>query len=75
MNVSLRVLASSVVILSLSACASTQRTVSTYSPAYPETRLVQDVDYIQNYERAAQRRAFVHVHWVNPPTRRVTAEN
>ncbi len=77
MSKPLRFLTLSLLILGLSACASTQdrrayaEPERTLSPG--EVRYEQDGEYIGYVERIARRRG-ITLQWVHPPTRRVKAE-
>ncbi|MFC3551105.1 hypothetical protein ACFOLC_08735 [Lysobacter cavernae] len=74
MNTSLRVVVLALSVAGVAACASTG--TASHSPSsYPSVRFEQDTAYIQEYERTAQRRSFVHVNWVNPPMKRIEVEN
>lgn len=57
--------------LLLVACASTQESASYQQSRFTKYRYVQDTAYVKQYEQTAQRRAFVRVHWVHPPMKRV----
>ncbi|MDQ3495541.1 MAG: hypothetical protein M3485_08510 [Pseudomonadota bacterium] len=77
MSIPLRLLTFSLLILGLSACASTQdrrayvEPERTLSPG--EVRFEQDAEYIGYVERIARRRG-ITVQWVHPPTKRVKSE-
>jgi hypothetical protein len=78
MNTPSRIGAAALAISMLGACATSGGATVAQSPGEPagkQYRYVTDANYVKQYEATAMRRSFVHVNWVNLPTRRVPVED
>lgn len=77
MKASLRITALSLSVLGLVACTSSMDKSAYVEPARVmkpgEVRIDRDAEYIAYVERTARRRG-IYVQWVNPPTKRIVAE-
>ena len=75
MKTVIRLSAVALVVALLGACATTSDATSYQSGKFQKYRWVQDTEYINYYNKTAQRRNFVHVNWINPPMKRVAVED
>jgi len=77
MKAPLRIAVLSLSVLGLSACTSSMDKSAYVEPARVmnpgEVRIERDAAYIAYVERTARRRG-IQVQWVNPPTKRVAAQ-